>query len=43
MNQWVFVIAAYCLVGCATIGLVAWSWLSMRNAEAGAQAAKRRS
>ena len=34
MNQWAFVIAAYSLVGIATLGLVGWSFLSMRKAEA---------
>ena len=42
MNQWAFVIAAYGLVSLATVGLVCWSFLSMRSAEADAQAAKRR-
>ena len=42
MNPWAFVIAAYGLVGLATVGLVLWAWLSMRAAEAGAEAAKRR-
>ena len=42
MSQWAFVIAAYCLVGLATLGLVLWAWLSMRAAEAEAEAVKRR-
>jgi len=42
MNQWAFVFAAYGLTGLATIGLVAGSWLSMRRAEAEAEASKRR-
>jgi len=42
MNQWAFVIAAYGLVALATIALVCWSFLSMRSAEADAEAAKRR-
>ena len=29
MNQWAFVIAAYGLVGSATVGLIGWSLLSM--------------
>jgi len=41
MNQWAFVTAAYGLAALATLGLVAWAWLSMRNAEADAEAAKR--
>ena len=42
MTQWSFVIAAYGLVGLATIWLVGRSWLAMRAAEAEADAAKRR-
>ena len=42
MNQWAFVIAAYGTVGLATVGLVAWAYLSMRKAEEDAEAAKRR-
>jgi hypothetical protein len=42
MNQWAFVIAAYALVGLTTLGLVVWAYLSMRGAEADADAAKRR-
>ena len=42
MNQWAFVIAAYSLVGITVIGLVGWSLLAMRGAEADAEAAKRR-
>ena len=42
MNQWAFVIAAYGVVALATIGLICWSLLSMRSAEGGAEAAKRR-
>ena len=42
MNQWAFVLIAYGLAAVATIGLVAWSYRSMRIAEAGADAAKRR-
>ena len=41
MNQWTFVIAAYGTVLAATIGLVGWSYLSMRAAEADADAVKR--
>lgn len=43
MNQWAFVLAAYALVALATLSLVVWAWLSMRAAEADAEAAKRRS
>ena len=42
MNQWAFVIAAYGLVGLATIVLIVWSHAGMRSAEADADAAKRR-
>ncbi|HVF37480.1 MAG TPA: hypothetical protein VNA29_06005 [Sphingomicrobium sp.] len=42
MSQWQFVIAAYALVGSSTIGLIAWSLLGMRRAEADADAVKRR-
>lgn len=42
MNQWAFVVAAYGLVTLATVGLVVGSFLSMRGAEADAEAAKRR-
>ena len=41
MNQWAFVIAAYAVVGLATAGLIAWSYVMMRAAEADADAAKR--
>ena len=43
MNQWAFVLAAYGLVALATVGLILWAWLSMRIAEADAEAVKRRS
>ena len=42
MNQWAFVLAAYGVVALATVGLVLWAWRSMRSAEAGAEAVKRR-
>jgi hypothetical protein len=42
MNQWAFVIAAYGLTLFATSALVILSWLSMRRAEAGAEAARSR-
>ena len=42
MNQWAFVLAAYGLTGLATLALVAWAFLSMRSAEADADALKRR-
>ena len=42
MNQWAFVTAAYGLAALATVGLVVWAYLSMRQAEADAEAVKRR-
>ena len=42
MNQWAFVVAAYVVTAVATIALVAWAFLSMRSAEADAEALKRR-
>ena len=34
LDQWNFVIAAYVLGVGGTLALVAWSWLSMKRAEA---------
>ena len=42
MSQWSFVLAAYGLAALATLGLIGWSFLSMRSAEAAADAVKRR-
>jgi hypothetical protein len=42
MNQWLFVTAAYVVTIVGTIGLLAWSYLAMRRAEAAADALKRR-
>jgi hypothetical protein len=42
MNPWPFVIAAYGLTGLGTLALTAWAWLSMRSAEAEADALKHR-
>jgi hypothetical protein len=42
MNAWPFVIAAYAVTGIATLGLVLWSWLSMRSAEDLADSLKQR-
>ena len=42
MNQWAFVLAAYGLVVLTTAGLVLRSYLTMRDAEANADAVKRR-
>ena len=40
MNPWPFVIAAYAVTVGASTGLLAWAWLSMRRAEAAADALK---
>ena len=40
MNAWNFVIAAYAIVAVCTVGLVVWSWHSMRRAEADAEAVR---
>lgn len=42
MSQWSFVIAAYGLVALVTVALAGWAYLTMRNAEADAEAVKRR-
>lgn len=42
MNHWAFVIAAYVVTLGATAILVGWSWLTLRKAEADADAVKRR-
>jgi hypothetical protein len=42
MTQWTFVIAAYVVVSISTLGLVAWSFQSMRRAEADADALRRK-
>jgi hypothetical protein len=33
LDQWTFVWAAYAIGVAGTLGMVAWSWLSMRRAE----------
>jgi len=33
LDQWAFVMAAYAIGVAGTLGMVAWSWLSMRAAE----------
>ena len=40
MNPWPFVTAAYAVTVVATATLVVWAWLSMRRAEAAADALK---
>ena len=42
MSQWAFVLAAYGVTTVATVGLLLWAYLSMRSAEAEAEALKRR-
>jgi hypothetical protein len=42
MSQWAFVVAAYGVTAVATLALIAWAFLSMRSAEADAEALKRR-
>jgi hypothetical protein len=42
MNQWAFVVAAYGVTALATVALIAWAFVSMRSAEAEADALKRR-
>ena len=42
MTQWNFVIAAYAVVGVATLVLIVWAATSMRRAEAAADALKLR-
>ena len=42
MNPWPFVSAAYLVAIGLTAALLVWSYLSMRRAEAAADAAKRR-
>ena len=41
MSQWSFVAGAYAMTALATLGLVGWSFASMRRAEAAADAVKR--
>ena len=41
MNPWPFVIAAYGVTVGATVALVLWAYVSMRRAEAAADALKR--
>ena len=42
MNHWAFVTAAYAVALVATLGLLAWAWMTMRRAEAAADEIKRR-
>lgn len=40
LSHWPFVIAAYAIGVLGTLGMVAWSWIAMRRAEARRDAAK---
>ena len=42
MNQWIFVFAAYGVATVLTGGLVIWSFVSMRRAEAAVEAIVRK-
>jgi hypothetical protein len=42
MNPWPFVAASYLVTICLTGGLLAWSYASMRRAEAAADALRRK-
>ena len=42
MNPWTFVIAAYAVAIAAIGGLMVWAYVSMRRAEAAADALKQR-
>ncbi|HZU50469.1 MAG TPA: hypothetical protein VE968_01195 [Sphingomicrobium sp.] len=42
MNPWPFVIAAYTVAICLTVALLLWAFVSMRRAEAGAEALRNR-
>jgi hypothetical protein len=37
VNHWPFIIAAYGLTALGTLGVIAWSYLAMRRAEAAAE------
>jgi hypothetical protein len=42
MNPWAFVLSAYWVAICLTAGLLLWAFLSMRRAEAAADALRRK-
>jgi len=42
MNPWPFVAAAYAVAISLTVGLLAWSYISMRSAEAAADSLRRK-
>lgn len=41
LDQWNFIIASYAIGIVGTVGMIGWSWLSMRRAEARRDAVKR--
>lgn len=41
LAHWPFILGAYAIGGLCTIGLVLWSYLGMRSAEAAAEALRR--
>ena len=41
MSHWLFIAAAYAVMLTATAGLLVWAFVSMRKAEAAAEALKR--
>lgn len=42
LDQWTFVYAAYAIGIGGTLAMIAWSWLSMKRAEARREKAKRK-
>lgn len=42
MNHWPFIIAAYAIALAGTFGLTLWSFLTMRRAEADAEALRKK-
>ena len=42
LDQWNFVIAAYAVGVIGTLAMVAWSWLTMKRAEARREEARRK-
>ncbi|ABC62864.1 hypothetical protein [Erythrobacter litoralis] len=42
LDQWDFVIAAYAVGVLGTLAMVAWSWISMKRAEARREKARRK-
>ncbi len=42
LDQWNFVIAAYCVGVGGTLTMIAWSWIAMKRAEARRDKVKRK-